>query len=135
MESARRWRFMSSSVFYLFNQRLNTCWHSLTLNFCPSILRLLRNPPVLSLILFASAHTLYFDHLNIHAFQIPCSSPLASLLPHHHLHHSTYIATPWTAAYQAPPSMGFSRQKYWGGVPLPSPPISCRVSSLHETFP
>ena len=31
------------------------------------------------------------------------------------------VATPWTAAYQAPPSMGFSRQEYWSGVPLPSP--------------
>ena len=31
------------------------------------------------------------------------------------------LATPWTAAHQAPPSMGFSRQKYWSGVPLPSP--------------
>ena len=29
--------------------------------------------------------------------------------------------TPWTAAYQAPPSIGFSRQEYWSGVPLPSP--------------
>ena len=29
--------------------------------------------------------------------------------------------TPWTAAFQAPPSMGFSRQEYWSGVPLPSP--------------
>ena len=29
-------------------------------------------------------------------------------------------ATPWTAAYQAPPSMGFSGQQYWSGVPLPS---------------
>ena len=29
-------------------------------------------------------------------------------------------ATPWTAAYQAPPSMGFSRQEYWSGVPLQS---------------
>ena len=29
-------------------------------------------------------------------------------------------ATPWTAAFQAPPSMGFSRQEYWSGVPLPS---------------
>ena len=29
-------------------------------------------------------------------------------------------ATPWTAAYQAPPSMGLSRQEYWSGVPLPS---------------
>ena len=28
---------------------------------------------------------------------------------------------PWTAAFQAPPSMGFSRQEYWSGVPLPSP--------------
>ena len=28
--------------------------------------------------------------------------------------------TPWTAAYQAPPSMGFSRQEHWSGVPLPS---------------
>ena len=30
------------------------------------------------------------------------------------------FATPWTAAYQAPPSMGFSRQEYWNGVPSPS---------------
>ena len=31
------------------------------------------------------------------------------------------VATPWTAAYQAPQSIGFSRQEYWSGVPLPSP--------------
>ena len=31
------------------------------------------------------------------------------------------VATSWTVAYQAPPSMGFSRQEYWNGVPLPSP--------------
>ena len=30
------------------------------------------------------------------------------------------FATPWTAAYQAPPSMGFSRQEYWSGLPSPS---------------
>ena len=30
------------------------------------------------------------------------------------------LATPWTAAYQAPPSLGFSRQEYWSGVSLPS---------------
>ena len=30
------------------------------------------------------------------------------------------LVTPWTAAHQAPPSMGFSRQEYWSGVPLPS---------------
>ena len=31
------------------------------------------------------------------------------------------FATPWTAAHQAPPSMGFSRQEYWSGLPFPSP--------------
>ena len=35
------------------------------------------------------------------------------------------LATPWTAAYQAPPSMGFPRQEYWSGVPLPSPDGDC----------
>ena len=33
------------------------------------------------------------------------------------------LATPWTATYQAPPSMGFSRQEHWTGVPLPSPDL------------
>ena len=36
------------------------------------------------------------------------------------LSHVQLFATPWTAAYQAPPSMGVSRQEYWSGVPLPS---------------
>ena len=39
------------------------------------------------------------------------------------LSHVRLLVTPWTAAYQAPPSMGFSRQEYWSGVPL---------SSLHD---
>ena len=37
------------------------------------------------------------------------------------LSHVRLFATPWTAAYQVPPSMGFSRQEYWSGLPLPSP--------------
>ena len=37
------------------------------------------------------------------------------------LSHIRLFTTPWTAAYQAPPSMGFSRQEYWSGMPLPSP--------------
>ena len=37
------------------------------------------------------------------------------------LSHVRPPVTPWTAAYQAPPSMGFSRQGYWSGVPSPSP--------------
>ena len=36
------------------------------------------------------------------------------------LSHVWLLATPWTAAYQDPPSMGFSRQESWSGVPLPS---------------
>ena len=41
------------------------------------------------------------------------------------------LATPWTAAYQAPPSMGFSRQEYWSGVEL------CLVGLIHveQAFP
>ena len=39
------------------------------------------------------------------------------------LSHVQLLATPWTAAYQAPPSMGFSGQQYWSGAPLPSPAV------------
>ena len=47
------------------------------------------------------------------------------------LSHVQLLATTWTAAYQAPPSMGFSRQEYWSGVPLPSPqPIAAAAKSL-----
>ena len=37
------------------------------------------------------------------------------------LSHVRLFATPWTVAHQAPPSMGFSRQEYWIGLPFPSP--------------
>ena len=40
------------------------------------------------------------------------------------------LATPWIAAYQALPPMGFSRQDYWSGVPLPSPEICMRYCYL-----
>ena len=43
------------------------------------------------------------------------------------------LATPWTAAYQAPPSMGFSRQKYWSGVPLPSPMEGPWMGKIQES--
>ena len=41
------------------------------------------------------------------------------------------FVTPWTAAYQDPPSMGFSGQQYWSGVPLPSPTI--RFKDMEKT--
>ena len=40
------------------------------------------------------------------------------------------FATPWTAAYQAPPPMGFSRQEYWSGLPLPSPYVFMVMGDL-----
>ena len=43
-------------------------------------------------------------------------------------------ATPWTAAYQAPPSMGYSRQEYWSGVPLPSLINEYRYYILYTLF-
>ena len=47
--------------------------------------------------------------------------------------HIWLLATPWTAAYQAPQSMGFSRQEYWSGVPLPSPPESLEKPQTKTT--
>ena len=47
-------------------------------------------------------------------------------------------ATTWTAAYQAPPSMGFSRQEYWSGVPLCSPVVlpflGCQITWNHTVW-
>ena len=44
------------------------------------------------------------------------------------------LATPWTAAYEVPPSMGFARQEYWSGVPLPSPGTWLIQIWLFRTF-
>ena len=48
------------------------------------------------------------------------------------------FATPWTAAYQAPPSMGFSRQEHWSGLPLPyivgAQSMSVEILSFHESW-
>ena len=40
--------------------------------------------------------------------------------------------TPWTAAYQAPPSMGFSRQEYWSGVPLTLEGTNSRITEAED---
>ena len=45
------------------------------------------------------------------------------------------LGTPWTAAYQAPASMGFSRQEYWSGVPLPSPSFSYSILNIIKLQP
>ena len=46
------------------------------------------------------------------------------------LSHVRLFETPWTAAYQAPPSMGFSRQAYWSGLPLPSPIVEVKLAQI-----
>ena len=46
------------------------------------------------------------------------------------LSHVWLFVIPWTAAYQAPPSMGFSTQEYWSGVPSPSPNIRYEVREI-----
>ena len=43
------------------------------------------------------------------------------------------LVTPWTAAYQGPPSMGFSRQEYWSGVPLASPIICIKLDLIRTS--
>ena len=44
------------------------------------------------------------------------------------------LVTPWTAAYQAPPSMRFSRQEYWSGVPLPSPILYAQAWTISRSL-
>ena len=45
------------------------------------------------------------------------------------------LCDPWTVAHQAPPSMGFSRQEYWSGLPFPSPePKKIILNKLKETI-
>ena len=49
------------------------------------------------------------------------------------LSHIRLVVTPWDAAYQAPPSLGFSRQEYWSGVPLPSLLYRCESWTIKHT--
>ena len=58
-------------------------------------------------------------HFLLQCMKVKSESEVAQLCP--------TLATPWTAAYQAPPSMGFSRQEYWSGVPWPSPELTSGV--------
>ena len=51
-----------------------------------------------------------------------------------HFSHVQLCATPWTAAHQAPLSLGFSRQEHWSGLPLPSPVRESEVAQLCPTL-
>ena len=65
-------------------------------------------------------HGFFRDHENI-----------MLLLRLSHFSHVRLLETSWTVAYQPPPSMGFSRQEYWSGVPLPSPFLSSHSHFCH----
>ena len=62
-----------------------------------------------------------------------CVSQRSLLLLLSRFSHVWLLPTPWTAAYQAPPSIGFARQEYWSGLPLPSPSEKSR--SCWKTIP
>ena len=64
-------------------------------------------------------------HFLLQCMKVKSESEVAQLYP--------TLSTPWTAAHQAPPSMGFSRQEYWSGVPLPFP-LSLQRSPLMPVF-
>ena len=51
----------------------------------------------------------------------PSEKPLKGDMLLSHINRVRLCATPWTAAHQAPPSLGFSRQEHWSGLPFPSP--------------
>ena len=62
--------------------------------------------------------TLCSFSLALHLLRFPCTHLKGAAKS---LSRVRLFATPWTAAYQAPPSMGFSRQECWSGLPFPSP--------------
>ena len=67
-------------------------------------------------------------HFLLQCVRVKSESEVAQLCP--------TLVTPWTAAHQAPPALGFSRQKYWSGVPLPSPvpPLGSYIFILLVSF-
>ena len=74
---------------------------------------------------FYFAIVLIFEKLRnlICSMNLPCYLPISfvNCVCVKLLSHVRFFATPWTAARQAPPSMRFSRQEYWSGLPFPSP--------------
>ena len=62
------------------------------------------------------------------------SLPFVSKVKLKSLSHVQLFATPWTVAYQASPSMGFSRQEHWSRLPFPSPFVSKHTTKQARTF-
>ena len=90
------------------------------------------------------SHSVKSDSLQLHELQHarpPCRSPTPRvhsnsmlLLLLSRFSRVRLLATPWTAAHQAPPSVGSSRQECWSGVPLPSPSGAERDNASNLSF-
>ena len=79
---------------------------------------------IISLLFPQCTFTLPNVSIGLHASIIMFQFSIYIFEPHKwvkSLSHVWLFATPWTVAYQVPPSMGFSRQEYWSGLPFPSP--------------
>ena len=61
------------------------------------------------------------DHEQLHLLTLTCLLKVKVKVKVKSLSRVQLFATPWTVAYQDPPSMGFSRQECWSGLPFPSP--------------
>jgi len=85
-----------------------------SLQLCPTLCDPIdSSPPSFPVPGILQARTRVGCHFLLQCMKVKSESEVAQLCP--------TPVTPWTAAYQVPLSMGFSRQKYWSGVPLPSP--------------
>ena len=82
------------------------------------------SPPGSAVLGILQARTRMGCHFLLQCMKVRSESEVAQSCP--------LLATPWTAAYQAPPSMGFSRQEYWSGVPLPSPKTQHRCGQMQR---
>ena len=101
----------SRSSSYLTSQKHSTLWR------IPFFLKF--SSPWPSVLLHTPAY--YFFSFDSCSFYVFSSSSLPEKVKVKSLSHVWLFATPWTVAYHAPPSMGFSRQEYWSGLLLPSP--------------
>ena len=82
------------------------------------------------------SNPLLFHFLHWQVDSLPLAPPgKPHQLPVKSLSHVQLFATPWTVAYQAPPSIGFSRQEYWSGLPFPSPQGIFPTQGLNPGLP
>ena len=93
----------------------NACMHAKSLQLCPTLCDPIDgSPPGSAVPGVLQARTLGVGYrFLLQRMKMKSESEVAQSCP--------TLATPWTAAYQAPPSMGFSRQEYWSGLPFPAP--------------